>query len=328
MKMFNKWSMTKQIVFVVVLLVASFFLRYFLMCYSGIDTVNIWIRVVGSEFLFPRYVLVFGLVNLLIPGMLSLFFRVLDVEATFCERALGATSSIAVASFYWHIIYMYPGMDEGVSFFASLTIAGTIFYSYCVSRKGIKGQKFTRSMLRFPAVLMPVFRWGYSLLMNYDMVPTMDCFVGRPFYGPYAGYDVLCLIVLLICILKKMEKGPMLLIRVPGKHAQIAMEAAVLDKYLGKWDCDHLNRFILGTAVELEEEVFGWKNLVKNTFIDSDEEEEVIVAHVKEDGDHMFLICETEEELEEAKKWLEAFLDEDDLTYARYFMPKDFMFMD
>jgi hypothetical protein len=158
------------------------------------------------------------------------------------------------------------------------------------------------------------------LLMNFGMSPTTECFVGVPFQGRYAGYDVLCVAVLLICVCKKVENGPMLLIRVPGTKVKMAIEMAVLDKF----QC--LNRIILGTAIEVDKEVFGWKNLVKNTFIAPEEEEEVIVVHVKEDGEHLFLIGETEEEMGEAKKWLENFIGRDNLTYTKYFMPKDFMY--
>ena len=375
MKMFHRWSMIKHLVLMGVLLAASFFLRYFLMCYSGIDPLNIWIRVAGSEFLFPRYVLVFGIVNLLIPSMLVLFFRVLDMEAAFGEYTIGASSCVALASFYWHVVYMYPGMDESVAFFAALTIVLTILCSYHMSMKRNKGQKFiiivlftnlfllvparymfqslgeyeanrmewkvllltafcvvmawvlwnrckrfTRRVFALPAVLMTTFRWGYMLLMSYGMSPTTECFVGVPFQGRYAGYDVLCVAVLLICVCKRVENGPMLLIRVPGTKVKMAIEMAVLDKF----QC--LNRIILGTAIEVDKEVFGWKNLVKNTFIASEEEEEVIVVHVKEDGEHLFLIGETEEEMGEAKKWLENFIGRDNLTYTKYFMPKDFMY--
>ena len=134
LKMFKEWGMTKHFVLTVVLLVVSFYFKYFSICYAGIDEAMMWVRVLGNELVFPRYVLVFVLVNLVFPGILVLFFRTIEGDESFWELSYGATSCITVAGFSWHFIYMYPEVDESIACFSVITIAIMIFLFLSICR--------------------------------------------------------------------------------------------------------------------------------------------------------------------------------------------------
>lgn len=130
MKMFKNWGMTKQFVLIVGLIIGSFGLKHFCMCYSGIDEEVMWMRIFGNQIMFPRFLWVFGIVNILLPGVLVLFFKGIEDDVPFLQASFGVTNCLTVAAFTWHFVYMYPEVDESISFFAALTVSIMIFYSY------------------------------------------------------------------------------------------------------------------------------------------------------------------------------------------------------
>lgn len=400
MKLFKNWGTTKHFVFVVGLIIGSFFLKHFLLCYSGIDEAVMWMRLLGNQLLFPRFLWVFGIVNLLVPGLLVLSFRGIKEEMSFLQSSFGAASCLAVAGFTWHFVYMYPGVDESIAFFSALTITIMIFYGYrlAVKRNIIeKPQKrievmsivagavlflaiaaryvirafgkfsvgytfrrmdfgsgqvcfyivftllymaghwyfwghcksFSRRVFALPAVLMPSLRWGYALLMNFGVLPTIEHFVGIPFTERYAVYDLMCLGIL-VCMLWKGRDKKMLLVRTPIDGVKMFIEEDVLEKIIGERVYKNesalmqMKRFFYSTAEEWTGDVFAWIDFIsflyENDILDREEEEE-IVSRVNIDKTYIYLIGETEDTINEVEDWLSKFMNKEDLQFSHYIMP-------
>lgn len=331
MKMFKEWGMTKHFVLTVVLLVVSFYFKYFSICYAGIDEAMMWVRVLENELVFPRYVLVFVLVNLVFPGILVLFFRTIEGDESFWELSYGATSCITVAGFSWHFIYMYPEVDESIACFSVITIAIMIFYSYI----GKKCKSFSRRVFAIPAILMPSLRWGYAIFMNLGLLPNIEYFVGLPFMDRYVAYDLMCLAILGVCMLWEEKDRKMLRVRTPAAQVSMVIHEDTLAEIIDKKTCGNegvklqMKRFFFATAEEVED-FCGWIQFISYVYrkglveaIDDNREE--IVMRAKNGEEYIYLVGENEEELNDVKVWLEKFMDRE-LEFSHYILPRNLFF--
>lgn len=403
MKFWKNWGIVKYVVCMAGVLFISFYLRHFLMCYAGIDAEIIWMGVFGVQVSFPRYLIVFGVVNLLLPGLMVLFFRTMEGDESFGQSSYGATSCIALAGFSWHLIYMYPEIDECIAFFSALTITIMILYSYRLAMKeevilrpkkvieivsvlgcvvlflavatryllgaigdfevwytfmrmdcrGIRAwscilltiiymtimwyawskcKKLSRKVFAFPAVLMPSLRWGYGLLMNFGMLPYIDEFVGIPFKDRYIVYDLMCVGILLMCVRWRERNKKMLLVKTPVNKVFMLIEEKLLMKLIEEKTCENesakmrMKRFFWETAREVEGDVDAWLDFLSYMWENAEltgysNPSDAIATRTKVDSESVYLISETDEELDEAKEWLAKFMNENELEFSRHIVP-------
>ena len=396
MNMFKEWGMTKHFVLIVGLLISSFYFKYFLMCYGGIDESMMWVRLLGNEIVFPRCLIVFVIVNLILPGVLILFFRTLEGEDSFLQCSYGATSCIALAGFSWHFIYMYPEVDESIALFTAFTITVMIIYAYRNAMKrelvtqpqkwveiigfvagfvlffGVATrymvhsfnrfyvqfsfkntvlsvlfvvgywyiwnlcESFSRRVFALPAAIMPSLRWGYAFLMNLGVVPHMDYFVGSPFEGRFVIYDLMCLAILSVCMLWNEKERRMLRVRTPIDKVEMVIRAETLAEIIDKKTCEsekaklQMKRFFFATAEEVDG-YCGWIQFIsyvyRNGLVEAVEDNrEEIVMRTKSGDDYIYLIGETKEALEEAREWLERFMEKEALNFSNYILPRNLFF--
>lgn len=413
MKMFQNWGRTKHVMFVIGLLIGTFYLKHLLVRYAGMDIEVMWVRLMGTYVSFPRYLLVFGLVNLLLPGVFVLFFRTVEKEESFWKATLGATSCLSLAGFSWHLVYTIPRIDESIAFFAALVITIMILYGYRLAIKqeiivkpktwigsiffigsviaffaiaawyvirmcgefnvgrifremdcgyilpwlyfaatilGMyviwylwkKCSGFSRRVFALPAALMPTFRWGYAILMNFGLLPELEEFVGIPYDDKWMVYDWMCIGIVLMCVFWKERNRKMLLVRIPKKVSNSKVSMIIEDEMLEKIidekfvkneeSKEIMKKFFRDMSMEVEGDVLAWIQFASFLYefgcIEGEEDmPDEIVSHVIVNGSDVYLFGDTEESIEAAKIWLEKeFIGKGELQFTEYIVPKNRFF--
>lgn len=171
-KMFREWSEGKHFVLWALLIVGCFVMRHWQWAYASIEAESISWEIGELIIIFPRYVWVFLVVNVLLPGFLVLSFRVLEKEKTFgdvweCSALVWQHSVFyfIAALAYGKFVYAYKGVDEAVAIFAAYVIVATFIYGY---RQAVKMDK----VKKLPKVVAII---GVSVIVLALLVVNILC---------------------------------------------------------------------------------------------------------------------------------------------------------